>query len=108
MQDIDSSSSSSRAASPIKNASEENDMKQDNFASPLIPFIGNDPNQMVILSGKTKVFGKNHILRKSLILGPFPSEDRKSNVIIARPIPPRYTVSLAFGFYIRFLTKLLK
>ena len=53
MQDLDSSSSSSRAASPIKNASEDNDMKQDNFVSPLIPFIGNDPHQMVILSGNS-------------------------------------------------------
>ena len=97
MQDLDSSSSSSRAASPIKNASEEDDMKQDNFVSPLLPFIGNDPNQMVILSGihpMTKL-RMNSLKNHFFSLGPFPSEDSKSNIIIIRPVPPGYTVNLA-------------
>ena len=56
MQEIVSSSSSSIATSPIKNDCEGNNMKQDNFVSPLIPFIGNDPSQMVILSGTAVLF----------------------------------------------------
>merc|ERR1712048_843904 len=79
----ESSSSSRRASidhvSPLDMMDKEaliNDNDEEDTGSSLSSVMGVklDPHQMVILSG------------------PFPSDDHKSNILIARPIPRGYTV----------------
>ena len=79
---FDSSSSSSRTASPSSNNSEKDATKDEEMkpVSPLSKFLGNDPNEMVILSG---IFVKLLITPLQIILssftkGPFLSEDKQS------------------------------
>ena len=61
-------------------------------SSPLSKFLGNEPNQMVILSGTSLKDLFSLLLHMFLLLGPFLSEDQQSNIIIARPIPAGYTL----------------
>ena len=100
-----SSSSSSRITSPGSIVivgkedaiAQEAEMKPDRSSnivssSPLSKFLGNEPNQMVILSGTSLKDLFSLLLHMFLLLGPFLSEDQQSNIIIARPIPAGYTL----------------
>lgn len=56
------------------------------------PFLGVDPNQMYILSGKLTFYHGLLFLELIMHLGPFPSNDPKCGVLIACPVPPGSTV----------------
>ena len=93
-----SSSSSSRTTSPCiavangdTTTTPQETMKQD--PNPLSKFFGNEPNQMVILSGMSTSWTDLFPLLVIIFpLGPFLSEDQMSNILIARPIPAGYTL----------------
>ena len=78
---FDSSSSSSRTASPSSNNSEKDASKDEEMkpVSPLSKFLGNDPNEMVILSGIfVQLIAIIKKLSSSFTKGPFLSEDKQS------------------------------